>query len=333
MERQRGRGVAQKLIIDADPGIGDALAIAVALFDSELDLLGVTATAGTVSGPVATRNVQAIVEALDPPKWPRIGCSDAEQPVVDLTFGSKAFSPASLNGQSGLGDFEFAVADLHHQRESAKLMIDLVRDNPHEVTLLTLGPLTNVHLACERAPEFLGLLRSLVCFAGSVQAGGDVTAAAEFNVYADPTAARNVLRSPATKTLVPLDVTRKVVLTFEQYSRLPRSEESRVGRLLQALLPYAFRASHQHLGLEGIRLHEVVALAAVSRPRLFATRPMDVDVEVRGELTRGMTVFDRRGIRNWQTNIEAAYDVDAQGVIDYLTAVLSRALGCGEQPV
>ncbi|MEX0716707.1 MAG: nucleoside hydrolase [Planctomycetaceae bacterium] len=317
--------MAQKIIIDADPGIGDALALAVALFDSELDVLGVTATAGTVSGPVAARNAQAIVEALDPPKWPRLGCSDAEQPVVDLNFGSKAFSPAALNGESGLGDFQFAVADLHHQRESAKVMIDLVRDNPHEVTLLTLGPLTNVHLACERAPEFLELIRSLVCFAGSVQVGGDVTAAAEFNVYADPVAARNVLRSPATKTMVPLDVSRKAVLTFEQASRLPQGEDSRVGRLLQSLLPYAFRASHQHLGLEGVRLNELVALAAVSRPRLFATRAMDVDVETRGELTRGMTVFDRRGIRNWQTNIEVAYEVDGQGVIDYLTGVLSRA--------
>ncbi|MEX0701072.1 MAG: nucleoside hydrolase [Planctomycetales bacterium] len=315
--------MAQKIIIDADPGIGDALALAVAMLDPELDLLGVTATAGTVSGPVAARNVQAIVEALDPPKWPRLGCSEAEQPDVDLNFGSAAFSPAALNGESGLGDFEFAVADLHHQRESAKVMIDLVRDNPHEVTLLTLGPLTNVHLACERAPEFLELLRSIVCLAGSVQAGGDVTAAAEFNVYADPVAARNVLRSRATKTLVPLDVSRKAVLTFEQSDRLPQGE-TRVGRLLQALLPYAFRAYHQHLGLEGIRLHELVALAAVARPRLFSTRAMDVDVEVRGELTRGMTVFDRRGIRNWQTNIEVAHDVDGQGVVDYLTSVLSR---------
>jgi inosine-uridine nucleoside N-ribohydrolase len=91
-------------------------------------------------------------------------------------------------------------------------------------------------------------------------------------------------------------------------------------------VPFAFRASHQHLGLEGIRLSEVVALAAISQPRFFTRESMTVDVETRGELTRGMTVFDRRGIQQWQTNIDVLVDVDTQGVLDYFADIVRHSV-------
>ena len=316
----------QKLIIDADPGIGDALAIAAALFDPNIDLVGVTATAGCVSARDATRNVQAIVEMLDPPKWPRLGGLDSDvsqtlPPHSDAPVGTPA-----LNGPKGLGDVHFEVAALHHQRESVRLMIEMVRAEPNEITLLTLGPLTNVELACDRAPEFLSRLKGLVCLGGSIEFGGDATAAAEFNIYANPEGARHVLRSPATKTLVPLDVSRRPVLTFEQYDSLRSSESSRMGRFLKALLPFAFRAFHEHLGIEGVPMQEITALAAVSSPELFEHRLMAIDVETDGALTRGMTVFDRRGIPRWQTNIDVLREVDSQGVLDYFCRILRQAL-------
>lgn len=315
----------QKLIIDADPGIGDALAIAVALFDPEIDLIGVTATSGCVSGPVATRNLQTIVETLDPPKWPRIGCCDRETTPTQCEFSDHGVSTSALNGPSGLGDCDFRVAEFASPKESAKLLIELVRAEPLEITLLTLGPLTNVALALDRASDFLSLLKGIVCLGGSVAAGGDVTPAAEFNIFSNPEAARTVLRSPATKTLVPRDVALAPVLTFDQHKRLPHDESTTVGRFLQSMLPFALRAHHQHLGLEGMRLHEVVALAAISRPSLFQVAPMAVDVETRGELTTGMTVFDRRGQQHWKSNIDVVREVESQGVIDYLTSTLRRA--------
>lgn len=312
------RGVAQKLIIDTDPGIGDAVAIAIACFDPGIDLLAVTAVAGCVSGPIASRNIQAIIENLDPPKWPRIGTSDHKLALPSYTEGDVTLLH-DLNGTSGLGDFEFQVADLHHRHESAKLMIDVARSLPHEVTLLTLGPLSNVELACERAPDFLSLLKGVVCLGGSVAHGGDVSPAAEFNMFANPHAARSVLLSPATKTLVPLDVSARTALTFEQFDSLPKSDSSPAGRFLGQILPYAFRAYHQHLGVEGIRLAEVTALAAISHSRLFDSQPMAVDIETSGRLTRGATVFDRRGVSAWQNNIDVLLDVDTQGILDYFT--------------
>lgn len=317
--------MTQKLIIDADPGIGDAVAIAMAVFDPEFDVLAVTGTAGAVSGQSATRNVQAIIEFIDPPKWPRLGTAESEVGYVRGGPNADLMLPELLNGELGLGDFRFNVAELHHPHNSTRLMIDIVRTHPGEVTLLTLGPLTNVELALERAPDFLEMVNRVVCLGGAGGCGGDVTAAAEFNIYANPTAARNVLCSAATKTLIPLDISQQLVLTLNQFDRMQADDGSPLGRLLGELLPFAFRAYHEHLGLEGVRLNEVAALASISQPRLFECEPGVVDVEVQGELTRGATVFDRRGVDQWQTNIEIATDIDAQGVIDYLIRTVRGA--------
>lgn len=316
---------AQKLLIDADPGIGDAVALALALFDPGLDVVGVTATAGCVAGRDATRNLQVILENLDPPRLPRVGTSHAPLPCVEDSALPGVFNPAVLNGRSGLGDCLFRVAELHHEHDAAKLMIDIVRTYPHEVTLLTFGPLTNVERAMERAPEFLRLLKALVCCGGSLAVGGDVTAAAEFNIFADPEAARTVLRSAATKTLVPLDVSRKVVLNLPQLKQLTSSRPTRLTRFLGQILPFAFKAHHEHLGVEGVRLQEVAALAAVAHPECFEHRTLAVDVETQGELTRGMTVFDRRGLERWQTNIDVLTGVDVQGVLDYFSRIAGDA--------
>lgn len=313
-----------KLMIDCDPGIGDALAIAAALFDPDIDLLALTAVAGCVPGGGATRNIQAVVENLDPPKWPRIGSTEGSPAWSHTEVGSMEIDLADLNGASGLGDWEFRVADLHHRHESAKLMIDIARQEPNEVVLLTLGPLTNLHVACERFPDFLNLLKGVVCLGGAVSCGGDVTAAAEFNIHADAEAARAVLTTPATKTLIPLDISRRLVLTFEQYDRFRASTTEQLAEFLERLLPFAFRAHHQFLGLEGVALNELVALAAVMHPRLFECTPMAIDVETSGELTRGTTVFDKRGIPHWQTNIDVATDVDTQGILDYFARVLRK---------
>lgn len=320
MDPPEGReALATKLIIDADAGIGDAVAIALALFDPDIEVLGLTATAGRVSVRHSLRNLQAVIDHLDPSRWPRVGRCAEDLAVASANDPASAVQTVFLNGETGLGDWNFDVAELHRPLEAAKLLIDLVKTQPHEITLLTLGPLTNVALACERAPEFLDLLGGLVCSAGSLAVGGDVTAAAEFNIHADPVAARSVLRSPATKTLVPLDVSRRVVLTFEQFNRLTSGVETPLKGLMKHVLPFAFRAYHEHLGQEGVPLHEVAALAAVARPRLFSRASMALDVETQGELTRGTTVFDRRRTPNWQSNIDVLTDIESQGVLDYVS--------------
>ncbi len=318
------RTVPSKLIIDADPGIGDALAVALALLDPEIDLLAVTATAGCVSGPTATKNLQAVIELIDPAKWPRLGASEAEVPLPGGELMPGFVDPALLNGRHGLGESAVAVAELHKPQEAVKLLTELVRLHPQEITLLTLGPLTNVLAAQERDPEFLSLLRELVCFGGSVAVGGNATAAAEFNIFADPEAARQILRTPATKTLVPLDAAQQLVLNYDQFSRLSDVGIGRAGKAMLEWLQFGLRASHEHLGNEGLALCEVVALAAVSQDRLVHTTSMAIDVETQTGLCRGVTIFDRRTSRRWRDNIEVVDEINPQGLLDYFGRMLRR---------
>lgn len=313
----------RKLIIDADTGIGDALAVMLALCDPEIELLAVTATGGMVSGEQATRNLLALVSLIDPPRWPRFGISDG--PVAAWTEIDIP-GPHAFHGPRGLGDFPDLSVDFHQKHDSAKVMIDLVRAHPNEITLLTLGPLTNVYRAAELSPTFLSELRGLVIQGGAYACPGDVTPMAEFNMLADPEAARYVLRQPCTKTLVPLDVTRRLELTFEQYQRLNPGPETRLGQALVWTLPFAMRAARQHLGQESVMLHESAALSAITCPDLFERESGAVDVELHGRLTRGMTVFDRRGISRWQHNIDVLTSIEGQGALDYCLRVLQPRL-------
>lgn len=318
-----------KLIIDADPGIGDAIAIAIALADPELDVIALTAVGGNVSAVQAGRNLQTLVEALDPPKWPRIAQAEGAQRMVEAE--ASVSSPdwlnqqKLLNGAEGLGDWPVAVADLHHPRDAAKLLAELTRAHPGEVTLLTLGPLSNVALAVDRDANFLENLRSLVCLGGTVASEGDITPVAEFNVFHHPEAARVVFKAPGLKTIVPRDASQGVMLTFDHLDRLGLSESTHCCGLLRQLLPYAMRAHRQHLGVEGIWLPELTALVAVSQPRLFKRATFAVDVETEGQFTRGMTIFDRRQRPTAHPNVEALLEVDSQGVLDYFTRMLRRA--------
>lgn len=314
--------VVQKVIIDADPGIGDGIAIALALSDPELDVVLVTATGGRFSGPVTTTNIHAVIEALDPPKWPRVGASAALAAHSSIDFRATPVSARDLNGENGLGDCLLRVAEMANVREAAKMMAETVRNAPDEITILTLGPLTNIDVACELDPGFLSRVKGLFCLGGSVECGGDVTAVAEFNIYADPQSARNVLRCPAPKTLIPLDVSRQTVLTFDLYDRLLDNVKTPLAEFLGQVLPFSLRAHRQFLGMEGVLLHEVTALCAIACPRLFHTESMAVDVETAGELTRGMTVFDRRETPHWQTNIDVVREIDTQGVLDYLSRIV-----------
>lgn len=314
--------MAHKLIIDADPGIGDAFAIALATLDPAIDLIAVTATAGCVSGPIATRNILAISESVDPKKWPRLGCSTADRPHFASAEECHFYDPLRLNGPSGMGRVELPFSKLHNQHESAKVIVDLVKQFPHEVTVLTLGPLTNLELAIELAPEILELLQGIVMQGGAISHGGDATAASEFNFYANPDAAWRIMRAPTAKTLVPLEATDQVVLTFDTFNRLKQLKGNRLHFVFEELLPFALRSHHEQLGLEGIPLREVAALATITQERFFESEPMVVEIETDGLETRGASVVDRRRGITRQPNAEVVHAVEVQGVLDYITQIV-----------
>jgi len=309
--------MARKVILDVDPGVDDAIALCMALFDPRLEVVAVTAVAGNVPAEQATRNVEAIVELLDPPRWPRIGAAsppDHGQPV----------DGRRVHGPDGLGGANFTVAELHNLRPSEKVILDALRSEPDDITLVTLGPLTNVARVFQRDPALSAQIGQIVMMGGAVSGPGNITPAAEFNIYCEPEAARTVFLSHSTKTLIPLDVTNSVVMTFDLLDRLP-DESTRVGRLLRKILPPVFRAYRQEFGLEGIHVHDAVALTAVTEPELFTFEEMAVDVETMGELTTGATVADRRRVPAWRHNMAVAVSVNAKAVTEGILSGLAAA--------
>ncbi len=312
--------MARKVILDVDPGIDDALAVALALFDPGLDVLAVTATGGNVAAPQATRNVQTIVEQLDPPRLPRLGAAPVDTSLAE--------DGRQLHGADGLGNAGFPVAELHNMHPSEKVLCDEVRAAPEEITIICSGPLTNIARAMQRDPNFAAMVGRLVIVGGTVTGPGNITPAAEFNMYCDPLSARVVLRSRMTKTLVPLEVSSQYVMTFDLFDQLP-AETTRVGAFLRRILPYAFRAHRQVLGLEGISVDGALGVVAVSNPELFETREMAGDVETQGELTAGTTVFDRRQVRQWRDNVDVALSLDLPAVKDCILRMLAEGARAG----
>jgi purine nucleosidase len=307
----------RKVILDVDPGIDDAMAICAALFDPRLEVVAVTAVGGNVPPELATRNVQAIIEQIDPPRWPRVG--SASPPDHGLPTDAR-----DVHGSDGLGGADFRVAELRTPHPSEKIICDEIRAAPDSVTIVALGPLTNIARAFQRDPDLPSLVGRVVIMGGSITGPGNVTPAAEFNVFCDPEAARCVFRSPLTKTLIPLDVTNQVVLNYDLFDQLP-DESTKVGQLLHKILPPVFRAYRLKFGLEGIHVHDLVALQAVTRLDLFTTEELAGDVETMGELTAGATVFDRRRVPAWRHNMEVAVAMDVQGVVDEIIRGLRNA--------
>jgi purine nucleosidase len=299
--------MARKVILDLDPGVGDALALCLALNHPALEVVAVTATGGNVSPRQASRNVQAIVEHIDPPRWPRIGFADEEQSL--RTDGRE------LWGVDGLCGVELRMAELHQQHPSLKVLAEEIRLAPGEVTIIAGGPLSNIAAAFRLEPELAMQVGHLIVVGGTLDGPGDVTAVAEFNMYCDAESAQQVFRSSATKTLLPRDVTSQAALTFDLLNRLP-SESRPAGRLLRAILPGAFQAYRQRRALEGMYAPEAVAVVVAAQPELIFTEPMPCDVETEGMLTHGATILDRRSLTRDRPNMDVAVRIDAAAVID-----------------
>lgn len=309
--------MAKKILLDVDPGIGDAVAMCLALADPEAEVVAVTATGGNVLPDQATRNVQALVEQLDPERWPRLGTADPDQVLRT--------DNRELCGEDGLCGAMFRLAELHHLHPSAKVMADEIRLAPGGVTIIAGGPLSNIAAVLKLEPDLAMQIGHLIIVGGTYRGPGDVTAAAEFNIFCDAQSAQLVFNTPMTKTLLPLDVSSTAVLDLDAVAQLSK-ESSRTGRVLGAILPGAFRSFRQRLGVEGILAPEAIAVVTALHPDLVSTERIYADVEIAGELTHGATVFDRRRNSPVRPNLDVVVELDAEGAIDRLVRTLRQAV-------
>ena len=306
-----------KVILDADPGIDTAAALLYALLEPQWDVVAVTGVAGRVDAELATRNVQLVIEQLDPPRLPRIGAARD-------TGRRRSAHVRPFHGSDGLGGCNFVTSELHHRHSSEKVIIEAVRNAPHQVTLICLGPLTNLAAALERDAELAYLLKRVIICGGTICAPGNVTPTAEANIHADVPAAQAVLEAPVAASMIPLDVTRALRFELDFLDVLP-PPHTRAGRLLGAMLPFLYRAYHDRLGLEHVYLDALVALAAAAHRDLVTWDRYPCQVEGSGDLTFGQTVFDRRPGASRQSAVEVATGVQSEPLMARIVAGLQRA--------
>jgi inosine-uridine nucleoside N-ribohydrolase len=307
--------MAQKSILIVDPGIDTAFAVALAFLEPEIDVLALAATAGNVSAEQATLNVHTIIGQLDPQRWPRIG---AALPIMYELDGTK------LHGADGLGNANFPAVSLHAPHVSDRLIVEMVKAEPHEVTIICLGPMTMLARAISREPELPELVRRIICVGGCWRDPGNASPVSEFHVYLDPEATRMVLNCGAHVTLIPLDVTRKVIFSPKDLLDLP-APESATTQFLNKIIPYGIRACTNLYGIEGFHLKDVLAIIALALPKAVTLEAKHVDVELVGDLTRGMIVVDARPQPAQKANVHLATDVDVPAVRDYILRTLKRA--------
>jgi non-specific riboncleoside hydrolase len=314
--------MARKVIIDCDPGIDDAVALIMALFDPRLEVVAVTSCSGTVESERSTQNILGLLEKLDPPRHPRVGAgADPEDaPVSDSRF---------LHGEDGLGNLGLAPVNRQHIMTSEKLIADRLRAEPGDITILCLGPLSGIARAFQRDPSIIEAVDKIIMVGGATNGIGDVTAAAEFNMHFDPTSASAVFRSPTTKSLLPLEMTNQVTFDLNLLGLLP-PKYTRAGGVLHAMLPHLFRTYRQHRAQESIALQAAIGVAYLVEPSMFGSEQCSVDVEELGELTRGATIVDRRPFAANRRDLEIITRVDVDAVRDCVCNGLKFAGQCTE---
>jgi len=308
----------RKIIIDTDPGQDDAVAILLALASPELDVLGITAVAGNVPLALTTRNARIICElAGRPDMGVYAGCA------APLT--RKLVTAEYVHGKTGLDGPQLPDPVMPLQAGHAvDFIIRTLRAEPAgTVTLCPLGPLTNIATAFVQAPDIVGRVQEVVLMGGAYFEVGNVTPAAEFNIYVDPQAADIVFRSGAPLVVMPLDVTHKALTTRARVAAF-RNMGTEAGRMVAEWTDFFERFDMQKYGSEGAPLHDPTVIAYLIQPHLFTGRHINVEIETQSELTMGMTVADWWGVTGRKANAMFMGGIDAEGFFALLAERIGR---------
>jgi purine nucleosidase len=310
---------AKKIIIDTDPGQDDAVAILLALASpDEIDVLGITAVAGNVPLALTQKNARIICELAGRTDVPVFsGC--------DCPIGRTLVTAEHVHGKTGLDgpvlpDPQMPLQDLH----AVDFIIQTLREHPSgTITLCPLGPLTNIATALTKAPDIAKKIAAIVLMGGAYFEVGNITPTAEFNIYVDPEAADIVFRSGIDITVMPLDVTHKALVTKSRNDAF-RALGTQVGNAVAEMTDFFERFDKEKYGSAGAPLHDPCVTAYLIQPELFSGRYINVEIETRSELTRGMSVVDWWRVTDRPANATFIGDLDSNGFFNLLTDRLSR---------
>jgi purine nucleosidase len=309
----------RKIIIDTDPGQDDACAILLALGSPEdLDILGITTVAGNVPLALTSKNARIVCEVA--------GKTDIKvYEGCDRPISRALVTAEYVHGATGLDGPELFEPSMPVQSQhGVDFIIETLRNEPEgTVTLCTLGALTNVATALTRAPDIAPRVKELVMMGGGFFEGGNITPAAEFNIYVDPEAADIVMKSGIPIVMMPLDVTHKV-LTLKRRVEKIGALGTKVSKFIVDMLGFFERFDVEKYGSDGGPLHDPTVIAYLLKPELFSGRMCNVEIETVSELTVGMTVVDWWQVTKRPHNAMVMKDVDAEGFFDLLTERVGR---------
>ncbi len=272
----------KKVIIDCDPGHDDAAAIVLAARSPELELLGITCVAGNVDVEKTSANALRLCGLAGIRTVPVV--KGMAQPLV-----GEPITASHVHGESGLGGAELPDTDLTlHPGHAVDFLIDTIMASDGDITLIPLAPLTNIAMAILREPQIVKKVPEIVLMGGAMGMG-NVTPSAEFNIFADPESARVVFHAGIPLVMVGLDVTHKAPLTRQHITQI-RQNGTALSECLSSMLLWHLDAITKLGHPEWATLHDACAVASVCDPTILTTERMWVDIETRGELTRGRTV-------------------------------------------
>lgn len=307
----------KKIIIDTDPGIDDAMAIFVALQSPEVEVIGLTTIYGNVYTSLATRNALHLLEFAE-----RDDIPVAEGSHVTVTKGTKLRIADFVHGTDGLGNQNFPPPKGEHLHISGPaFLVEQANLHPGKITVVALGPLTNIALAIELDPTFPQKIAQIVFLGGAFSVPGNVNPAAEANIFGDPDAADIVFTSGADVVAVGLNVTHQVVLTAADLEKLAQSN-GKYAQYLCKIIGIYFSYHFDSYSIQGVYLHDPTALIAAVNPSLMTYTEGVVRVQTSG-ITRGMTILHNTNkrygeITEWSNKpkIKVAVTVDASAVLE-----------------
>ena len=310
---------AQKIIIDTDPGQDDAVAILLALASpEEIEVLGITAVAGNVPLSLTEKNARIVCELAGRPDIPvYAGC--------DRPLKRKLVTAEHVHGKTGLDGPELPEPKIKLQeKHGVDFIIDTILQEPeNSISLCPLGPLTNIASAILKQPKIVSRIKKIVLMGGAYFEVGNITPAAEFNIFVDPDAAKIVFEAGIDMVVMPLDVTHKALVT-EKRNEAFRQLKSPVGIAVAEMTDFFERFDKEKYGSSGAPLHDPCVTAYLINPKIFSGKKINVEIETKSELTLGMTVADWWGVTDRRANTFFVGDLDSDKFFSLLTERLGR---------
>jgi len=309
--------IMRKIIIDTDPGRDDAAAILLALASPELEVLGIVAVAGNVPLHHTERNARRVVDLSgrsDVPVY--LGC---DRPVARELVTSE-----HIHGQTGLDGYELPEPTGFERGHGVEFIIDTVMAaEPGTITLCQLGPLTDTATALVKEPRITDRIGEIVLMGGACREIGNITPAAEYNMYADPEAADIVLKSGVPTSIAPLDVTHLVLANSERLARFANLG-NKAGPAIAGFLDFSRNLDPSRWSGVGAPVYDPCVIAYLLRSELFKGKIVNVSIETTSPLTRGATIADWWRQTDRPLNANVLYDVDVEGFFALLTERFAR---------